>query len=115
MPDPFAAALDAQFNAPGSAAADYIVFGDPAIPIRIIISQPDRDDQFGASQIISRTVMINIRRSDVPTPVVGAGLQVGVRASDGTLAVTGEYWLTDEPMLDVEGMTWMCGAQDVAP
>lgn len=114
MFDPFAAALDAQFNAPGSAAADYVVGSASPLPIRVILSRPDRDDPFGTGQVISRTVMINIRRSDVPAPTAGALVKVGSRDADGVLTVEAEYHLTDEPMSDVEAMTWECGAQEVA-
>lgn len=116
MLDPFAAALDAQFNAPGSAAADYIVPGGPAVPIRIILSRPDVLNRFDDRRIATQTIIISIRKSDVAAPAVHDLIQMGARSDDGTLAVEAEYRLCDEPLSDVESLTWECGAElaDVA-
>ncbi|WP_336974178.1 head-tail joining protein [Sphingobium aromaticiconvertens] len=109
MSDPFAAALDAQFHAPGSAAADHD--RDSTItPIRVILSRPDQIDGYGQGQIVSGTVMIDIRRSDVPAPAPDDVVHVGVRDNDGILTISDSYMLTDEPISDVEAMTWSCGA-----
>jgi len=98
--DPFAAALDAQFNAPGSAAAVYDDGVLIARPIRVIRSQPDADPSYGGQRIIQGTNTLAIRVSDVAEPVDGATVTIGTEV----------LTLHGDPMLDVEGLTWTCGA-----
>lgn len=113
--DPFANGLDAIFNAPGSMAADYAIAGsdDETKPIRVILSRPDQTNPFGGGQIISGTAMIDIRRSEVANPRPNDVVRVGTRDEDGVLAIDQIYQLTDEPVSDVEAMTWSCGAQEI--
>ncbi|KKW92253.1 head-tail joining protein [Sphingobium chungbukense] len=113
MSGPFAAALDALFNAPGSAAADYDD-GLSVVPIRVILSQPDVLAGAG-QQIVTATMVIDIRRSEVSNPARFATVRVGERDADGVLDVSASYQLVDEPMGDVEGLTWSCGAELIAP
>ena len=98
--DPFVAALDAQFHAPGSAAAVYDDGVAVARPIRVIRSQPDADPNYGGQRIIRATNSLSIRVSDVPEPVDGATVTIS------TVVLT----LHGDAMLDVEGLTWTCGA-----
>lgn len=113
MSDPFASALDVIFHAPGSEAADYVDADGHPLPIRIILSRPDQADPFGGGQIISRTVIIDIRQSEVADPRPGAQVRLGTRDDSGVLTVDAIYQLTDEPVSDVEAMTWSCGAQEL--
>ena len=113
MSNPFAAALDALFNAPGSAAADYDD-GLSIVPIRVILAQPDLLAGPG-QQIVTATMIIDIRRSEVSNPARNAVVLVGERGADGVLEVAARYQLIDEPMIDVEGLTWSCGAELFTP
>jgi len=99
--DPFAAALDALFYAPGSAAAVYIPEHGFPREIRVIRSQPDADAQFGDSQIIQATNLFEIRKSEVDRPAHGARLMIG----DDVYSIQGDG------RLDVEGLTWTVGAE----
>ncbi|HIV77013.1 MAG TPA: hypothetical protein H9899_05750 [Candidatus Sphingomonas excrementigallinarum] len=98
--DPFVAALDAQFHAPGSAAAVYDDGVLAARPIRVIRSQPDADPSYGGQRIVQATNSLLFRVSDVPEPIDGATVTVGAEA----------LTLHGDAMLDVEGLTWTCGA-----
>lgn len=111
MRDPFAAAVDALFHAPGSAAAEYFAGDLPARPIRVILGQPDQKSGTGRGRIVKGSIAIDIRRSDVLKPVHGdvvalSSTDVG-RGEDGGATV---LRLHGEPMLDTEGLTWTCGA-----
>lgn len=113
MPSPFAAALDALFYAPGSAAADYVINDQAAQPIRVILSRPSETSGYEGGQIVTDTVTIDIRRSEVALPAACALVRVGTRDDDGVLTVEATYQLSDEPISDVEAMTWTCGAVEI--
>ncbi|WP_294312750.1 hypothetical protein [uncultured Sphingomonas sp.] len=102
--DPFAAALDAQFNAPGSAAAVYIPADGYSADIRIIRSQPDVDVPYGSRRVVQASNAFEIRKSEVESPAAGDRLMIGDTV----------YEILGDAMLDVEGLTWSCGA-DVVP
>lgn len=98
--DPFVAALDAQFHAPGSVTA---VYDDGVLvphPIRVIRSQPDADPNYGGQRIVQATNSLSFRVSDVPDPVDGATVTIDTEV----------LTLQGDAMLDVEGLTWTCGA-----
>ncbi|WP_271300641.1 head-tail joining protein [Sphingomonas sp. CV7422] len=99
--DPFAAALDALFYAPGSAAAVYIPEHGPIREIRVIRSQPDVEARFGDSQIIQATNLFEIRMSEVDRPAHGAQLFIGDEV----------YSIQGDGKLDLEGLTWTVGAE----
>ncbi len=103
--DPFAAALDALFNAPGSAAAVYVPQGGDPVPVRVIRSQPDTSANYQQARIVQEANSFDMRRSEVPAPASGDRLTV-----DGDT-----FEILGDPMLDVEGLTWVCGAERVAP
>lgn len=98
--DPFVAALDAQFHAPGSAAAVYDDEVMVAHPIRVIRSQPDADPNYGGQRIIQASNSLSFRVSDVAEPIDGASVTIGTEV----------LILHGDAMLDVEGLTWNCGA-----
>ncbi len=104
--DPFAAALDVLFFAPGASEAFYTPGGaaEQPSPIRVIRGQPDKAVGFGEQQVIEGTNVFEIRKSDVTQPLKGSVVRIGdVR-----------FKLLGEAMLDVEGMTWTIGGSPVA-
>jgi hypothetical protein len=103
MSDPFAAAMDAMFQAPGSENATYIPSSGPAVPIRVIRSRPDGLARFGDALILPAADAFEIRRSDVAAPAVG----------DVVAIAAGGFAISIEPIGDVEGLTWTCGAEPV--
>ena len=98
--DSFAAALEALFNAPGSAAAVYISADRYPLDIRVIRSQPDVEAAYGTTRSIQAANMFEIRKSDVGCPAPGDRLLIGDTV----------YEILGDAMLDVEGLTWSCGA-----
>ena len=109
MVDPFVAALTAIFNAPGSVAAVYTPPGGAALPVRIIRSQESAIA--GDVRLVADTMVFDVRRSEVAKPAIGATLQI---LDVGGQPVVGEaFKINGAPLLDVEGLTWRCGAQPV--
>ena len=104
--DPFAAALDVLFFAPGSSEAFYTPTGgaERPNPIRVIRGQPDKAVGFGEQQVIEGTNVFEIRKSDVAEPVKGSLVRIA----------EAKFKLLGEAMLDVEGMTWTIGGSSVA-
>lgn len=99
-------AIDAQFRAPGSVAADYRAGGGvlPPAAVRIIRSRPDRIERFAGFQIDVQTETFEVRRSDVARPVVGDVIDFG----------TERFEVSVEPQIDVEGLSWIMLAEPVA-
>lgn len=96
--DPFAAALDALFNAPGSAAAVYIPeFGYPR-DIRVIERQRIGTEGTVRPRPVSLGKIFDIRVSDVAQPQVGEIIFLNEKV----------LTLTLPPEIDAEGMTWVC-------
>lgn len=96
--DPFAAALDALFNAPGSAAAVYIPeFGYPR-DIRVIERQRIGTEGTVRQRPVSLGRIFDIRVSDVAQPQVGEIIFL-----DGKVLA-----ITLPPQIDAEGLTWVC-------
>jgi hypothetical protein len=104
--DPFAAALDVLFFAPGSSEAFYTPRGgaERPNPIRVIRGQPDKAVGFGAQQVIEGTNVFEIRKSDVAEPEKGSIVRIG----------TARFKLLGEPMTDVEGLSTTIGGSPVA-
>lgn len=99
--DPFAMALDALFNAPGSMAAVYTPVGGVPTAVRTIRSQPDRIERFADFQIDVRMETFELRRSEVARPAIGGVIDI----ADERFAIT------VEPQIDVEGMSWVVLAE----
>lgn len=109
MSDPFQAALEAQFFAPGSSAALYVPVAGPLVPTRAIRSQPDQQVAFGAGQVVLASNEFQLMRSEIANPAEGDAIQL---VDDAGLPVpAGHFRITSEPMLDVEGLSWTCGAE----
>lgn len=116
MPDPFAAALDALFDAPGSAAAEFWPGnGDEAYRIRVIRSRGDQTQRFGDGQVIIDGEILDVRISEVPSITRGDRLRIGVIDDDDVFLPVDHLIITGEPLTDVEGITFTVGAQRIAP
>jgi hypothetical protein len=104
--DPFVMAIDAQFRAPGSVAADYRAGGGtlPPVPVRIIRSRPDQIERFAGFQIDVQTETFEVRRSDVMQPAIGDVMIIGSE----------RFAVSIEPQIDVEGLSWIMLAEPVA-
>jgi hypothetical protein len=103
--DPFAAALDVLFFAPGSSEAFYTPRGgaEQPAPIRVIRGQPDKAVGFGEQQVIEGTNVFEIRKSDVAEPEGGSIVRIG----------NTRFKLLGEPMTDVEGLSTTIGGSPV--
>lgn len=103
MADPFADALVALFNGPGSDGGVYNGLPDG---MRLILESPDRLQSLGEGQVILATHVVLLMRSQVPDPVAGDTIDI---VRDGQVAKS--LILTGEPMLDAEELTWRMGAE----
>ena len=94
----FAAAIDVLFADPNLGIdAVYRAGGaDPGAPVRAIVRQPDRVGDFGQTRIVTGTVVIDVRISDVAAPAEGDTIE-----ADGTV-----YVIHGEPIRDVERLVW---------
>lgn len=90
-----------------TAFADAIddLFADPNMavtvtyqgrPVRALVRRPDRDIEFSDITVHTGTAVFEIRRNDVPTPVVG-----DVIVHDGD-----SFVVQGEPRLDAERLVW---------
>lgn len=111
--DPWAAALDSMFMAPGSAAAVYQPVEGVPRHIRVIRSAPDRTTGFGDGQIINTSTALELRASDVPTPQRGDMIIIGGTLADGVITGGEIFELFGDPILDLERLGWTCGAEPV--
>lgn len=105
--DPFVAALDALYHAPGSAAAVYRPGGGDPVhdPIRIIRSQGDTDVPYGTAAVVAGTDTLSFRKSDVAEPNAGDIIEIGAA----------HFSLIGEARTDVEGLEWTCEAEPIEP
>lgn len=98
-----AAAIDVLFGDPnvGSDAVYRAGGADPGAPARVIVSRPDVVGDFGATRIVTETLLIDVRVSDVAAPADGDTIEVG-----GTV-----YVIQGEPICDAERLVWTCEAR----
>jgi hypothetical protein len=99
----FAAAIDVLF-ADRNLAVDavYRVGGaNPGMPVRVIVRQPDRIGTFGETRIVTGTVAIDVRVSDVAAPAESDTFEV-----DGMV-----YVIQGEPVRDAERLVWTINAR----
>lgn len=100
--DVFAAATDALFTDPNIARdATWRAGGtDPGITVRVITRQPDQVVGFGDSRAVLPTMLIDVRRSQVPEP-----------ASGDTVEIDGEtFEIIATPSIDSLRLVWTCEA-----
>jgi hypothetical protein len=100
--DVFAAATNALFADPNIARdATWRAGGaDPGITVRVITRRPDQVVSFGDSRAVLPTLLVDVRRSDVPTPASGDTVEIG-----GDL-----FEIIATPMSDSLGLVWTCEA-----
>lgn len=106
--DPFAAALDAQFNAPGSAAAVYLPLEGEPVPIRVIRSRPTEETPVSGMLVLADSNIVLIRRSEVAEPQQRAYISIGATIVDDVVTDGILFEVLAEAKLDVEGLTWTC-------
>ncbi len=70
------------------------------IPVRVVTRRPDQIVGFGDSRAIVSTVLIEVRKSEVPTPAAGDAVTV-----DGDT-----FEIIAAPSLDGLGLVWTCEA-----
>ena len=98
-----AAALDVLFADPNLARDAVYRAGDaePGLPVRVVLRQPDRIAEFGATRIASETALLEVRIGEVATPAAGDSFEL-----DGQrLLVQGE------PLADAELLLWTIEAR----
>lgn len=94
----FSAAIDRIFADPNMAAdANWISQGvAAAVACRVILKSPDELSEFGSAQIVSDTVMGDVRVSEVPEPETGDRFDIG----------TDRYFVQGKPRRDRERLVW---------
>ena len=99
----FAAAIDVLFADPnlGMDAVYRAGGADPGVPVRVIVRQPDRIGAFGETRIVTGTLVIDIRVSEIAAPAEGDTIEV-----DGTV-----YVIQGEPIRDAERLIWTTEAR----
>lgn len=116
MIDPFASALDAIFHAPGSEAAEHTsVYGVHTPDVRIIRGRNDQMARLGSGQIVTGSIIVEIRKSDVADLQDGDTLIAGYLDDAGEFVPGEELRLTGEAVGDAEGLAWTIGAEPVDP
>ena len=84
--------IDAVYRAGGA---------DPGMPVRVILRRPDRISEFGQTRIVAKTLLIDVRVSEVADPAEGDTVEV-----DGTV-----YVIQGEPTRDAELQVWTIEAR----
>lgn len=98
----FAAAIDALFADPNLALDGvYRAAGAPGVPVRVILRRPDQIVAYGDTRIVSETVSIDIRTSEVAAPRAADSIDV-----DGT-----SYIIQGQPVRDPERLVWTINAR----
>ncbi|KQM65791.1 hypothetical protein ASE75_06050 [Sphingomonas sp. Leaf17] len=112
MGDPYQAALDALFWAPGSSPAIFQPAEGSPIAIRVIRSAPDRTTGFGDSRVLDNAAtLIEIRRSEVNAPASGDFIAIEGRIVDGQVVGGEVFEIFGDPVLDLERIGWTCGVE----
>lgn len=108
MLDPFATGLAVLYESALGVDAIYTPpAGDPQ-PLRVIRSQ---GSDISGSTILDRDV-VSIRAVDVALPARKAQLQLlGTISVEGVLHTDPVFLITQEPMLDEEGLSWSCAIE----
>lgn len=71
---------------------------DDGIPVRVVTRRPDQIVGFGDSRAILPAVLIEVRRSEVPTPASGDAVTI-----DGD-----SFEIIASPTLDSLRLVWTC-------
>lgn len=102
MVDAFTAAIDALFTDPNIARIAIWRPGGVAsgVAVRVIVRRPDQVVGFGDSRVIMPTLLIDVRRSEVPEP-----------ASGDIVEIAGEtFEIIASPIADSLRLVWVCEA-----
>ena len=94
----FATAMNSIF-ADSNMAVDALWFAGETgsgVAIRVIRKSPDEITPFGAGRILSETTLLDARVADMPTPVPGDMIRIGIE----------DFVLQGEPKLDRERLIW---------
>ena len=94
----FATAMNSIF-ADSNMAVDALWFAGETgsgVAIRVIRKSPDEITPFGAGRILSETTLLDARVADMPTPVPGDMIRIGIE----------DFVLQGEPKLDREQLIW---------
>ena len=94
----FAAAMDRIFAHPSMAVAAVWISATTSEerPIRVIRRAPDRITEFGAARIVSDTMLVDVRVSDLPDPRPGDLIVIG----------TDSFVIQGEPLRDRDRLLW---------
>ena len=87
-------------------AADAIWFAQgvgPGLAVRVIVSQPDLRGEWNQVAIASSTTMVQVQVAQVPEPVAGDLVQIGVVV----------YRVQGEPERDILRLVWTMEAVEV--
>jgi hypothetical protein len=98
----FSAAVDAIFADPNM-AADAVwrpCRGGAGTTCRVILARPDTQNGFGGAQIVSDTIRIDVRVSDIAAPDAGDSFTIGAEV----------FALQGAPRRDMERLVWQCEA-----
>lgn len=105
MADPFAAGLSALHGTGASVAATYTPPGGDSVALRVVHEQPSETADAEGRDIVMDTHRFTIEASKVALPVSGGTI---VLDPDGAAET---YRLAGDPMLDTEGLSWLCPAE----
>jgi len=99
----FAAAMDRIFANPSMAVVALWISGTTSeeISIRVIRRAPDRITEFGAARLMSDTMVLDVRVSDLPDP----------RAGDLIVIGTDSFTIQGEPVRDSDRLIWTLDLQ----
>lgn len=94
----FAAAMDRIYANPSMAVAELWISGTTSeeSSIRVIRRAPDRITEFGAARLMSDTMVLDVRVSDLPDPRPGDLIVIG----------TDSFTIQGEPVRDSDRLIW---------
>ena len=94
----FAAAMDRIFTLASMAAPALWISANTSEerPIRVIARAPDRITDFGAARLVSDSVVVDVRVTDLPTPRQGDLIVIGSES----------HVIQGEPLRDRERLVW---------
>jgi hypothetical protein len=106
--DAFTAATETLFADPNIARSALWRTGGvgAGVAVRVITKRPDQVAGFGDSRAILPTMLIDVRRSDVPDPATGDTVDI-----PGSSPGTGELFeIIATPVADSLRLVWTCEA-----
>lgn len=95
----FSAAMDAIFDDPNMAVdAFWEVAGvPPMVPCRLMLKRPDDVMEFGGAVIVSGTILVDVRVSEIAAPAAGDVVTIGAE----------RFRVQGKPRRDRERLVWM--------